>query len=108
MIKQENLTTRPRKAACQRINNILSNNGDTGTPTSRRQFAAKNPSGCNPESPAFFTPTEAAIRWRLHVETIRLWLRQRKLASVILARRRLIPLAEIQRIESSGLIQRAE
>jgi hypothetical protein len=108
MIKQEDLTRRPRKAACQTINSILCKNGDTNAPTSRRQFAAKNPSGCNQENRPFLTPAETAVRWRLHVETIRLWLRQRKLASVILARRRLIPVAEIQRIESSGLIQRAE
>jgi hypothetical protein len=106
--KQEVLAKEPENAGCQSIKKSLSDNDDTSNAIGRRRFAAKTALALTQECGIFLTPAEAAIRWRFHVETVRLWLRQRKLTSVILARRRLIPLAEIQRIESSGLIQRAE
>ena len=52
----------------------------------------------------FLTPELLANRWHQHPESIRRTLRQRRLASVVVGRRRLIPMAEILRVENSGLI----
>lgn len=43
----------------------------------------------------------------MHEESIRRMLRQRRLDSIILYRRRLIPLAEILRLEAEGRVARA-
>lgn len=56
---------------------------------------------------AHFTPAQTARRWGMHTESIRRMLRQRRLDSLIIARRRLIPLAEIVRVETEGHITRA-
>ena len=56
---------------------------------------------------AHFTPGQTARRWGMHEESIRRMLRQRRLASLIIARRRLIPLAEILRVEAEGRVTRA-
>ena len=52
------------------------------------------------------TPTQLAGRWHWHPESIRRALRERRLASVIVGRRRLIPASEIDRIESEGFVTR--
>jgi hypothetical protein len=52
----------------------------------------------------YFTPQQVAKRWAWHVESVRRAIRQRRLASVILSRRRLVPIAEIERLEAAGRI----
>jgi hypothetical protein len=56
---------------------------------------------------AYFTPAGVAERWEWHEESIRRALRQRRMASVIIGGRRLIPAAEVERVESEGFIPRA-
>jgi hypothetical protein len=55
----------------------------------------------------FLTPQQIADRWAWHVESVRRAIRERRVESVIISRRRLVPLAEIERIEANGLIARA-
>jgi hypothetical protein len=55
----------------------------------------------------FFTPRQVADRWGWHVESVRRALRQRRIESAIIYRRRLVPIAEIERIEAEGRIARA-
>jgi len=55
----------------------------------------------------FLTPAQTGARWKMHRESIRRMLRQRRLASIIISRRRLIPLSEIARVEEGGLINSA-
>ena len=52
----------------------------------------------------YATPKELAARWRWHEESVRRLARERRIASVVIGRRRLIPMSEIFRVESSGLI----
>ena len=47
---------------------------------------------------------ECAARWGWHPESVRRALRRGDLGSVVLGRRRLIPISEIQRVESEGWI----
>jgi hypothetical protein len=54
----------------------------------------------------FFTPDQAGGRWGWHPESIRRAIRQKRIASIIISRRRLIPISEIERIEAEGLITR--
>lgn len=54
----------------------------------------------------FFTPHQIANRWGWHVESVRRAIRQRRIESVIISRRRLVALTEIERIETEGLIAR--
>jgi DNA-binding LytR/AlgR family response regulator len=54
----------------------------------------------------FFTPRQVADRWAWHVESVRRALRERRIESTIIARRRLVPIAEIERIEAEGRIAR--
>ena len=56
---------------------------------------------------AYFTPQQVASRWGWHVESVRRLVRKGQIAAVILGRRVLVPIAEIQRIEREGLIARA-
>lgn len=53
------------------------------------------------------TPTQLASRWSWHPESLRRALRERRIASIIISRRRLIPASEIERIESEGFVSRA-
>jgi len=55
----------------------------------------------------FFTSHQVADRWAWHVESVRRAIRQRRIESVIISRRRLVPLAEVERIEAEGRIARA-
>jgi hypothetical protein len=52
----------------------------------------------------FYTPAHLACRYHRHVESIRRMLRQGKLKSLVLGRRRLVPLGEVVRIESEGTL----
>ena len=51
-----------------------------------------------------FTPQQLADRWGWHVENVRRAIRQRRLASIVVFRRRLVPVAEIERIEAEGRV----
>ncbi len=52
----------------------------------------------------FFTCAQVAQRWMWHVESVRRKLRRREIGSVVIGKRRLIPVAEIERIEGEGTI----
>jgi len=58
-------------------------------------------------SPTMKTPRWIAARWGWNVESIRRAIRQRRLESVVIGRRRLVPMSEIERIENEGRISRA-
>jgi excisionase family DNA binding protein len=53
-----------------------------------------------------FTVRKVAERWHTHEETIRRWLREGKLESLIIGRRRLVALSFIQRFESDATIRK--
>ena len=53
------------------------------------------------------TPEYIAGRWSWNVESVRRAIRQRRLESIIIGRRRLVPMAEIERIENEGRVARA-
>ena len=57
---------------------------------------------------AHFTPGQVAGRWGWHVESVRRAIRQRRITAIIISRRLLVPVAEIERIEAEGRIARAE
>jgi hypothetical protein len=56
------------------------------------------------EIKAFLTPKDIAVRWSWHTESIRRKIRRREITSVIIGRRLLIPIAEVERIEASGTV----
>ena len=56
----------------------------------------------------YFTPAELAERWKWHVESVRRKLRRRDIASVVIGRRRLIPAAEVDRVEVEGTVTAIE
>lgn len=56
---------------------------------------------------ALMTPAAIANRWSWHEESVRRALRERRLASIIIGRRRLVPVEEIERVEREGFIARA-
>ena len=56
---------------------------------------------------AHFTPAQLARRWGWHVESVRRAIRQRRIESIVISRRLLVPVAEIERIETEGRIARA-
>jgi excisionase family DNA binding protein len=55
-------------------------------------------------TPEFLTPAQVAARWHWHQESVRRWLRQRKIESVQVGRRRLIPVKCLQVVEREGRI----
>ena len=54
-----------------------------------------------------YTPHQVAARWGWHVESVRRAIRERRMESIVISRRRIVPNAEIERVESEGLITRA-
>jgi len=54
----------------------------------------------------FLTPHQIADRWGWHPESIRRAIRERRIESAIISRRRLVPLTEIERIETEGHMAR--
>jgi hypothetical protein len=54
--------------------------------------------------PKFLTPKLVAGRWYRHVETVRKDLRNGKIPSVVIGRRRLVPLAAIEKLEQEGMV----
>jgi hypothetical protein len=59
-----------------------------------------------PVDESFRTPAQTAHRWHWHPESVRRAIRERRIASIIIGRRRLIPIAEIERIEREGFVAR--
>jgi hypothetical protein len=59
------------------------------------------------ERRAFYTPAHIAARWSWHEESVRRAIRQRRMGSVVVGRRRLVPVEEIERVEREGFIARA-
>jgi hypothetical protein len=57
-----------------------------------------------PPDELFLSPAQVAQRWWFHVESIRRKIRRREIASVLIGRRRLVPLSELKRIEAEGRI----
>ena len=53
------------------------------------------------------TPAQLARRWHWHPESIRRLLRQRRISSILIGRKRLIPLEEIERVEKDNSITAA-
>ena len=56
---------------------------------------------------AHYTPGQVAGRWGWHVESVRRAIRQRRITAIVISRRLLIPVAEIERIEAEGRIAHA-
>lgn len=54
----------------------------------------------------YLTPQQIADRWAWHVESVRRAIRQRRLESVVIFGRRLVPVTEIERVETEGRITR--
>lgn len=52
----------------------------------------------------FFTPSQVADRWGWHPESVRRAIREKRFSSVIISRRRLVPITEVERIESEGRV----
>jgi hypothetical protein len=59
-----------------------------------------------PVADHYRTPTQTAHRWHWHPESVRRAIRERRIASIIIGRRRLIPITEIERIEREGFVGR--
>lgn len=71
-------------------------------PGDARKFKSRATDGSK-----YLTPHQLAERWGWHTESVRRMLRERRMASVIVSRRRLVPLSEIERTEAEGCITRA-
>jgi len=52
----------------------------------------------------YLSPAQITKRWPFHVESIRRMIRRGEIASVVLGRRRLVALSELQRIEAEGRV----
>ena len=59
------------------------------------------------DSSAYFTPAQIAARWGWHVESVRRAIRQRRIESNVIFNRLLVPISEIERIETEGRILRS-
>ena len=77
---------------------------ETGT---QKASGETTPKAHKTDGTKFLTPQQLGSRWSMHEESIRRMIRQRRIESVIIARRRLVPLSEIERIEAEGRIARA-
>ena len=66
---------------------------------------AEQPRTHRTDGTKFFTPYQLADRWGWHVESVRRAIRQRRIESVIIYRR-LVLIAEIERIDAEGRIGR--
>jgi hypothetical protein len=68
--------------------------------------AAKRPAR-KTDGSKYLTPRQLADRWAWHVESVRRAIRQRRFEVVIISGRLLLPVTEIERIETEGRIARA-
>lgn len=55
----------------------------------------------------YFTPGQIASRWAWHPESVRRAIRQRRIKAVVISRRLLVPVSEVERIENEGRIDPA-
>jgi len=60
-----------------------------------------------PAQPVYLTPKLLSDRFRMHEESVRRLLRRRVLPSVIINRRRLVPLQAIEQFEKERLVAAA-
>jgi len=60
--------------------------------------------GNNIGIPKFLTPRQIAQRWCWHTESVRRMIRRREILSIVIGRRRLVPVVEIERIEADGTV----
>ncbi|SPE57194.1 hypothetical protein SBV1_2680005 [Verrucomicrobia bacterium] len=69
------------------------------------ELKTKSPGETNgvAQSP-FVTAAYVANRWGMHVNSIWRMIREKRIASVVIGRRKLIPSEEIARIESNGFV----
>jgi hypothetical protein len=51
-----------------------------------------------------YPPQEVATRWHWHTESVRRAIREGRIASIVISRRRLVPESELEKIESEGRI----
>jgi hypothetical protein len=58
------------------------------------------------DSQTFLTSAQIASRWGMHEESIRRMLRRRVMGSVLLGRRRLVPISEVELLERQGTVPR--
>ena len=69
------------------------------------KLKSKYRTAANPAAPytndhrPHLTTEIAANRWHCHKETVRRALRERRIASIVIGRRRLIPAEEVERVE---------
>jgi len=54
----------------------------------------------------FLTPSQIASRWGLHQESVRRKIRRREIGSVVMGRRRLVRLVEVEQLEREGAVPR--
>ena len=54
----------------------------------------------------FLTSSQIASRWGFNEESVRRKLRRREIGSILVGRRRLVPVAEVEQIERQGLVPR--
>lgn len=59
-----------------------------------------------PEEVVFLNTQELSLRWKIHVETARRWLRDGYLPSHLLRRRRLVALNDVLAAEAAGRIEK--
>jgi len=57
-----------------------------------------------PLAEKYLSPAQITQRWPFHVESIRRKIRRGEIASVVIGRRRLVPMSEIQRVEAEGRV----
>lgn len=50
----------------------------------------------------FFTPSQVARRWGWHPESVRRGCRENRIAAIVISRRLLIAVSEVERIEAEG------
>lgn len=73
-------------------------NGEARTPDGRK---AKT------DGKTFLCPSQIASRWGWNEESVRRAIREGRIRSIILWRRRLVEVSEIERIEAEGRVQLA-
>ena len=56
----------------------------------------------------FMSSAQLGARWTFHPESVRRKIRRGEIGSVVIGRRRLIPMEEVQRIEREGKVESIE
>ncbi|HWC59565.1 MAG TPA: hypothetical protein VHC44_07705 [Verrucomicrobiae bacterium] len=72
--------------------------------------AARTPDGrkAKTDGKTFLCPSQIASRWGWHEESVRRAIREGRIRSIIIWRRRLVEVSEIERIENEGRVGFAE